>query len=249
LPFKRTFCAFLAALLLSTASAKAAEIVAVDQANPPFMYESGGKLHGIYPALIRETFRRMGEDVQLSALPWRRALSEADAGACGIAAIYKTSERLVKFDFSDKLFDEVIEVYVAKGKGFALDGTKGLNGRLVGVLRGWSYGDEFDMAVKAGRIKVEEASGDRQNFEKLAAGRLDAVLANRESAEIAIAADGLNDKVETLTSPLISTSAYLAFAKSAKKAAVIARFNTALAAMHADGSFERIIAASAANTP
>ena len=241
--FKRILPAFLAALFLSAPLAKANEIVAVDQANPPFMYEIGGQLHGIYPALIRETFHRMGEEVQLSALPWRRALNEANAGTCGVAGVYKNSERLSNFDFSDKLFDEVIEVYVAKGNSFALHGVRGLHGRVVGVLRGWSYGDEFDMAVKAGKIKVEEVSGDMQNFEKLAAGRLDAVLANRESADIVISSGGLNDKVETLTQPLISTSTYLAFAKSANKAEVLARFNAALAAMHGDGSFDRIVAA------
>ncbi len=241
--FKKALSAILMAYIVSALSAQAAEIVAVDQANPPFMYEIGGKLHGIYPALIREIFDRMGEDVQLSALPWRRALNEANAGACGIAGVYKNSQRLSAFDFSDKLFDEVIEIYVAKSRGHDLRGVRGLYGRVVGVLRGWSYGDEFDMAVKAGKIKVEEVSGDMQNFEKLAAGRLDAVLANRESADIVISSGGLSDKVEMSTMPLISTSTYLAFAKSANKTDLLARFDAALAAMHDDGSFDRIIAA------
>src|ERR1700761_9115257 len=133
----------------------------------------------------------MGEDVQLSALPWKRALNDAKTGGAGIAGIYKTAERLKSYDFSDKLFDEVVQIYVVKNKGFAFHGVPDLSGKTVGVLRGWSYGDEFDAAVKAGKIRIEEVSGDIQNFEKLAAGRLDAVLAIRESAEIVISSGGL----------------------------------------------------------
>lgn len=233
----------LAALLFWASSAKSAETIVVDQANPPFMYEIKGKVAGIYPALIREAFQRMGEDIQLSALPWKRALNDVDRGLVGIGGLYKTKTRVAVLDFSDRLFEEVIQIYVVQGKSFPYDGIRSLYGRKIGVLRGWSYGEEFDAAVAAGKIKIEEVSGDMQNFEKLAAGRLDIVLAIRESAEIVISSGGLKDKIEPLPSPLITSPAYLAFAKSGNKTGLLARFNTTLATMHGDGSYDRIVAA------
>jgi polar amino acid transport system substrate-binding protein len=238
----------LTAILLPALSARATETIVVDQANPPFMYEADGKVSGLYPALVREVFRHMGEDVALTALPWKRAMNKANAGACGIVGIRKNSARLKTFDYSDKLYDEVIVVYVAKGKAFPLNGVAALEGRVIGVIRGWSYGEEFDSAVKAGKIKTEEVSGDIQNFEMLAAGRLDAVLANRESADIMVASGVLKHKVEALSTPLLTSPTFLAYAKSARKTDLIARFNASLAGLHSDGSFERIIA-EMANAP
>jgi polar amino acid transport system substrate-binding protein len=239
----RALSALMTVFLLTGPPAGAVETIVVDQANPPFMYQADGKVSGVYPTLVREVFRRMGEDVELSAVPWRRAMNEARSGACGIVGIRKNSVRLTLFDFSDKLYDEVIVVYVAKGKAFPFTGAAALEGRVVGVIRGWTYGEEFDSAVKAGRIKTEEVSGDRQNFEMLAAGRVDAILVNRESAEMMVSSGAFKDKVEALSMPLLTLPSFLAFSKTAQKADLIARFNASLAAMHGDGSFDRITSA------
>ena len=45
-----------------------------------------------------------------------------DAGANGVGGIYKNAERLLKYDYSDKLFDEVILVYVPKGSTLTFNG-------------------------------------------------------------------------------------------------------------------------------
>lgn len=237
--------AALAAVIVSRAHAQ--ELVAVDAANPPFMYADGEKAAGIYPAILSETFKQMGVSAEIVPMPWKRAISGIDAGENGVGGIYQNSERLQKYDYSDKLLDEVIVVYVLKGKGFPFAGIDSLKGRTVGVIRGWSYGDDFDAAAKAGSIKTDEATGDGLNFAKLAAGRLDVVLAIKESGASVIASNGLADKVEALPTPLSSSPSYLAFAKSSHKGAELAQFNAALAAMHRDGSFDKIVSSALAH--
>lgn len=221
--------------------ANAAEVVAFDEANPPFMYTANAAATGVYPALIAEAFKRMKVDVEFAAEPWKRALEGLDNGKNAVGGIYKNSERLKKYDYSDKLFDEVIIVYVPKGKKSVFNGVDSLKGKTVGVIRGWSYGDDFDNAVKAKVISVEKVSGDSQNFSKLDKGRLDAVLAIKESAEAAIASASLADKVEAVDPPLSSSPSYLAFAKSANKTDLIAKFNVAISGMRKDGSFDKIV--------
>jgi polar amino acid transport system substrate-binding protein len=116
-----------------------------------------------------------------------------------------------------------------------------LKGKTVGVIRGWSYGDEFDAAVKSGSIATEEVSSDEQNFKKLILGRIDAMIAIRESASAAIAAGDYKDKVAALSPPLSISSAYIAFVKSAHKIDIIDKLNKAIKAIRDDGSFDLIV--------
>ena len=88
---------------------------------------------------------------------------------------------------------------------------------------------------------VEEVSGDRSNFMKLADGRLDAILSIEESGQATIAAVGLSN-IGQSRSYLASNKAYLAFAKSAQRKDILAGFNKALSAMRHDGTFDRIVA-------
>ncbi|MDR3514380.1 MAG: transporter substrate-binding domain-containing protein [Azospirillaceae bacterium] len=239
--------AFVISSILGLAPAGAEQAVAVDAGNPPFMYLASNGPAGIYPALIREIFKRVGDTVTIQAVPWKRAISELDAGTTGVGGIYKNSERLTKYDYSDKLFDEVVNIYVARGKGFAYSDSASLSGKTIGTIRGWSYGDDFDAAAKAGKFQVEEVAGDQQNFEKLVSGRLNAVLAIRESADTAIASGDQTTRVEALPTPLSVNPSFIAFNKSAAKTGLIAQINQALAAMRADGTYTKIVSASLAN--
>lgn len=229
-------------LALCTAATALAETVMFDIANPPFMYGGNGEeAVGLYPALMAEAFKNMDTPLEMKASPWKRAIAAIDQGEAGVGGIYKNEERLKKYDYSDKLFDEVIVVYVRKGGEFDFKDVTSLDGKKVGVLRGWSYGDDFDAAVKAGKITADEAERDAQNFAKLAAGRIDALLAVRESGEANVAAPEIGAAVVALPTPLSSSPSFLAFAKSAGKADVLAKFNATLARMQADGSLERLI--------
>jgi polar amino acid transport system substrate-binding protein len=233
----------MAVLLTGACRAQAAETIAVDEANPPFMYAGDGKAAGIYPALLDEAFKRMAVPVAITAMPWKRAIAGIDAGQNGVGGIYQNAERLTKYDFSAKLFDEVILVYVPKAKPFPFKDLSSLKGKTVGVIRGWSYGDDFDAAVKNGTIATEGVAADSMNFAKLAVGHLDAVLAIKEAGNALLAGNqDYGAKIEVEALPLTSNPSYLAFAKSAGKAPLLGQFDKTLAAMRADGSFDKIVA-------
>ena len=231
-------------LVMTFCAPALAEMVMLDVSNPPFMYGAEGKAMGVYPAILAEAFKKMGVPLEMDAVPWKRAIAAIDEGKAGVGGIYKNEERLQKYDYSDKLFDEVIVVYVRKGAEFEFTGVPSLLGKKVGVLRGWSYGDDFDAAAKAGKITTDEAEGDGQNFAKLAAGRVDAVLAVRESGDINLATPDIAKAVVALPTPLSNSPSFLAFNKSAGKAEVLAKFNAALAQMKADGSMDKLVKAS-----
>ena len=230
------FCAF---FILSFRSVPAEPAILFDIANPPFMYERGGAPAGIYPAVVAEAFRRMNQAVSLRAEPWNRALLGIAAGTSGIGGVYRNSTRDLAWDFSDAIYEETTMLYVARGGDFRFNGLADLRGKKIGVLRGWSYGDAFDSAVREGLISVEDEYSDMVNFRKLAAGRLDAVIAIRESGDeyLGFMSAGLH----RLPGALTVNKTYLAFSKNAKMGAVIAAFNSALDSMKKDGTFDKIL--------
>jgi len=219
-------------------------LVMVDTANPPFMFlTSDGKASGIYPAIITEAFERMGVPVKVSAIPWKRALANMEMGEAGVAGIYKTIERSGKCDFSDYLFVEKVQVIVLAKRMFPYSGLQSLQGKRLGVLRGWSYGDEFDKARAAGLFTVEEVESDAQNLAKLKNDRLDAVLAIKESGDASMSGFGSPQAFVALEPPLSETPTYLAFSRQADKAELLKSFNKALASMRQDGTWDKIVMA------
>ena len=224
----------------SSEAVRPAIVVDVDAENPPFMSSRAGDAVGLYPALIRAALGRCHDHVRVQAKPWKRAFVEIDKAQAGVGGLYKNAERLAKYDFSDPIYVENIAVFYRTVQPFDFRTVADLYGKRVGVLRGWSYGDDFDVAKRNGSIATEEVSSDRSNFLKLTDGRLDAVLAIEESGQAAMAASGLHG-IEQANAYLASYPVYLAFSKKAAKSDLLVCFNKALAEMKQDGAFERIV--------
>jgi len=227
-------------------SAHATETIVLDAANPPFMYEKNGSPAGVYPALFSAVFAKMGTDAKLEAKPWSNALTELDGGKAGVGGIYKNAERAKKFDFSEPVFVEKLIVYTNKSKPIAFKSIADLNGKVVGVIRGWSYGDEFDNARKSNAVKVEEAADDVQNLEKLNAGRLDAVVAVEEAGTALLKLGSFSHVVASPT-PLATNSAHLAFNKNANKAELLAKFSATIDQMKKSGEYAKVVDQALAN--
>ena len=211
--------------------------VDVDEGNPPFMFAKEGRAAGVYPALMSAAFRDMKVSVLIEAKPWARALAEIEAGKAGVGGIYKNSERLKRFDYSEALFVERINIYSRRKDGARYTSLQALKGNRVGVIRGWSYGDSFDDLRKSGAIVAEDTGSDEQNFAKLEAGRLDAVLAIAEAAEPQLKKHSTLE----LAGTMVENATYLAFNKSAGMLSFIERFNAALARLKHSGAAKRIV--------
>ena len=219
---------------------RAETLIAIDNANPPFMYEQDGQARGLYPLVLEAVFARAGQPVAIQAMPWKRALRRSENAEVGVGGIYKTSRRLELYDYSQPIFEEKLIVYVHRDKAFRFTQVSDLYGKRIGVIRGWSYTEALDEAIRDGRIKVTESSSDKANFKMLASGRLDAVIA------IELAGQGIIQQlqmhqVQALAPPLSINPTYLVFAKQARQQALLQRFDQILLEMRADGSFDKLV--------
>ena len=229
-------------LLLSCAAllARAETLIAIDNANPPFMYQHDEQPQGLYPQMLQAIFARLGEPLLIQPMPWKRALLRGAAGEVGIGGIYRNAERIKLFDYSEPIFEERLLLYVQQDKPFAFDQISDLHGKRIGVIRGWSYTDDFDQAVRSGKIRGQEGSSDEANLRKLASGRLDAVVVIELAGQRLRQLPGL-EHLTALPQPLSINPTFLVFAKQAGQGELLQRFNQVLQDMHQDGSLQRLV--------
>lgn len=231
---------FFLVLGIAAAPLRADPVIAIDNANPPFMYQQAGQAEGLYPVLLRAVFERAGINVEIRAMPWKRALRMGENGKVGIGGIYKTAPRLEVFDYSQPLFEEKLLIYVRKGAALKFDQVSDLYGKRVGVIRGWSYTEALDEAIKTRRIDASQNSSDEANFRMLASGRLDAVIAIELAGQRLIQQLQLS-RMQALEPPLSINPTYLVFAKKAQQQALLQRFDQSLEEMREDGSLDKVV--------
>ena len=120
------------------------------------------------------------------------------------------------------------------------NGLQDLRGLRVGVLRGWTYGDEFDEARRSGLFQVEVVTTDKQNFGKLERDFLDAVLAVEQTGD-AVMSQGEYPSVRVVANPVTENPAFLAFHKSTRQQELLARVDDVVAKLRASGEHARLI--------
>ncbi|WP_319406758.1 transporter substrate-binding domain-containing protein [uncultured Desulfosarcina sp.] len=219
---------------------KEAVQVAVDAAYPPYMFGTS-PVKGLYPEIIRMAFSLSGIPVKITEYPWKRALSLGREGKVAVGGIYQNLRRMALFDYSDPIYLETLRVWVKAGHEFPFSGVVDLSGKRVGINRGWSYGEVFDSARRAGLFEAEEATDNLANLKKLILGRLDCIIADELSLSQIIYQRGLGGDVEMLDPPAAVNSVHLVFAKRAKQTLVLDRFNQGLVKMKENGTYSRII--------
>lgn len=180
-------------LCLGLAQAQAAGPVAerslrfVTESFPPFTFEQGGQAVGPMVDVLYEACRRLRWHCEIEVMPWRRALTLAEAGRVdGIFTVVDIPERRAAFHISPPVVKAHYSLYTQAGQTLAYRRPADLAGREVGV-----YGpsatartlQDLLAGVSGADVRVE-----RDNLtvlRKLAAGRYGAngvAMVNRDVA-------------------------------------------------------------------
>ncbi len=243
--FKRIvfiLCIFIWSALSSYAYGAGKIVIAVDWGNSPFMYQDNNKAEGIYPALIHAIFKRMGKQVEVKAKPWKRVLKMGREGECGIGGIYKTKERLRIFDYSDPLYTETVLVYVRQNKVFEFNTLSDLEEKIIGVMRGWSYGDAFDSFRQRKTVTIKAVDNDHVAFKRLIQRDLDCLLSLELTGKLMLRKSGYQGVVP-LVRPVAVNDTHIVFAKTKDRQILLEKVNETLAQMKEDGSYQMEIQA------
>ncbi|NQD93445.1 transporter substrate-binding domain-containing protein [Pseudomonas sp. CrR25] len=193
--YRRVWLALLLALPLLT-RAETLVTVLVDEAYPPYSYRTETGITGIYVDILRAAepqLRQHGYRLKLEAQPWRRALTEIEAGRmlAIVPPYYRPQERPWIKPYSVPLAAERVVLFCHRAV-FA-DGPRprwpdDYHGLRFGNNPGYLSADPpFWEAVRSGLIVVEEAPGNRANLQKLLRQRIDCYFNERLSIHAELA--------------------------------------------------------------
>lgn len=232
------------ALVCIALSAQAREITCYSDVFAPYVVSDGDAIRGIDVDAVREAGRRVGLEVHFKLLPWVRLEREIASGAdtevaCAFAYTL-TDARKLYMDYTTvplKLTELVL--FVQKGALPSFRSFDDLKGKRVGIRRGFKMPAPMQAMVSQGDIELEESNQDDANFEKLARGRVFAILSNRDVGQESLERIGQHNVVG-LAPAVQVTPTYLVLNKAKGLADLVPLFDKGLRAIAADGTTRAI---------
>lgn len=145
---------------------------------PPYVFRENGKLTGLSIDILNEVARRGGFELTLEIGPWARVLYQVEQGAVdGAFSAYMIEKRKAYCLYTGVVHYDELRLAVKKSRRFAFAGIKSLYGKEIGKGRKVFVSEEFDRAVRQGKIILSETDDMKMiNIKKLHEGRLDAVI-------------------------------------------------------------------------
>lgn len=169
------------------AGAPQAVTIYADDSYPPYSFMENGRLTGIYTQLVLKALERLPEyQVHVVAVPWRRGLAMLENGqAFALYPPYFRPQERPYVSYSEPILTEQVVVFcnaAAIARRSLKQWPGDYHGLRIGINSGFLLGgQEFDLAAKAGLLKVDQAQGSRANLLKLLRARIDCYLNDRLS--------------------------------------------------------------------
>lgn len=236
---------FIAALMTSFSHADDNSLLIVrgNEDYPPDEVVVDGQLSGFHIELINAVAAQINQPVEFQSVPWSRALKMIRYGkADAITYISKNSERSHYVDFlPGNIISHSVHYLLANKDNFYARHYQGdfteLKGAIIGVQRGYSYGETFDTSDQVEKLVISRVD---QMLALLSNCRIDmAVLSMAEYQELKHA-DGFKDLI-LLPTPLSSRPNYLGFGKSPEQHQQAERFAAAMKKFKQTQAYQQLL--------
>jgi polar amino acid transport system substrate-binding protein len=217
--------------------------------DPPYsMRLADGSIAGVNIELHRSLLQRLGCKVELVEMPFARALTELQLGRLDLLpGAFDRPERRAFALFSQPLVQVRNLLYVRQGDLARTQGKSLANlvaeGWRLGVQIGVVYGQDYADLLKdpAAVAKLQSVPRRSSLWLMLDRGRVDAVPADELSAAHELGSLSLQGRI--VASPLVLSTEGVgtAFNKRSHDEGFVQRFDAALLAMKADGSYAALL--------
>lgn len=163
----------------SCVSAQEQEITFVYENYPPYEFPTDSGPDGITASRIKEVCKRLGYRPRFVFAPWARALKLVKTGKVdGIFSIRKNKDREAFLSYTSSLVAKAEDrIFSLKGRLPPIQNLEDLKKFSIGVVKGYSYGNQFDHHKS---LKKEFSSENTSLIFRLNKGWLDTVVMNRE---------------------------------------------------------------------
>ncbi|TYT73787.1 transporter substrate-binding domain-containing protein [Desulfobotulus mexicanus] len=198
---------------------------------------------GLSVEIAKAAFGTQGYTVTMEFMPWARVIQTVSLGELDlVAGAWMSDERKENFMFSEPFLINEIRFIKRKGDPFKYSGLETLPGLKVGVIRSYSYSDEF---MNYPGVIIEPVNNFITNIRKLVAGRIDLTLEDEIVGmnSLSILDPALAGNIEFTGPSLASKPLYvLSGLKNPRHKEIIEAFNKGLKEIKANGTYDRIMA-------
>ena len=222
-----------------TVTAEPLDFVTVDWA--PF-YGRDLVGQGFYSVLTREAFARVGYELEISFVPWKRAMVEVKSLRFdGLLGAYFTEDRAIDFFFTDSVYSSD-EVFVVKA-GSGIDTIEQvLAGSIAGIA-----GTAQVVELESMGVTVNNNLNSINIIKMVHSGRVDALIDGRAAFYYQLSDNSEFSNVSksdfmVIDPPFRSYQLYNAISKTHPDAEeLIKSFNRGLQEIIADGTYQKIL--------
>ncbi|TWI68105.1 polar amino acid transport system substrate-binding protein [Desulfobotulus alkaliphilus] len=197
---------------------------------PPYQIQENSHVSGFRTELVKNIFEMAEIPITvIHAYPWKRALLMLEKGEVdGLFSANHTPERESYAMYPElPLTESPWVLWTREDSGISYTSFADLRGKRVGVVRGYSYTPEFwEILTQYGR--PEEASSDELNFRKLAAGRLDMIVAELNNGYFIMQKERIQGIRPFAESPVKTDGLYLIFNRKRVDEKTAEKFSNAL---------------------
>lgn len=158
-----------------------------------------------------------------------------------MASMSITEERMKTIDFSDKYYNTPSVVVAAKGAGLTPDAA-GMAGKIIGVQVSTIH-EAYSQAHFTDAAEIKTYQTTDEGFQDLAAGRVDASMADSIAVDAFLASDGgmaCCEAVGAVADDKAILGAGVGVGLRKGEDALKAQFNAAIAKVIADGTYDAI---------
>lgn len=145
----------------------------------PFACKQGGH-PGYMVEIAQKIYQKLGYRVEYKTIPFARAIFEVETGTSTAVVGIQKSEKRKSFIFPKEELGKTKSCFYTNNDSTLNYADAGsLHGKRVGVIVGYLYGNEIDVALKNPSVTKEERSGEdalKANISMLQAKRLDFVV-------------------------------------------------------------------------
>ncbi|WP_219064464.1 ABC transporter substrate-binding protein [Pseudomonas sp. UMAB-08] len=227
-------------LLLLTQAAAAEKLRLVADAWPPFT-DINLVNGGLATDLVSTALARAGYASEFEQVPWARALQGIGDGRYDVlVSAWFNHERTLIGEFSNEYLLNRVLFLKRKDSPIEFDSLKALHAYPIAVVRGYAYSSAFDSDPELQKVPVHSFS---MAVRMLAAGRVALAVEDEYVARYNLGREvpRVRESVEFLPKPLSENGLHILVSlKNPNHAQIVASFDRGIAAMKADGSYDRM---------
>lgn len=230
----------MAGLLVLPAGVLAEKLVFATSEWPPYVISENENPSGLNTETVRKLCQRLGFELEIQVLPWKRALLHIKEGKADALFAPRYTEERAKFMYymSEPLNIEKTVILARKGSNMKISKIDDLKGKVVGVVRGYVYDPEFDKYQ--GFKRKDFSKDDRQLVKKFTNNRIP-LIADMDEKVSKYLCRQAGVEAETIY-VLNETPSYIGFSKiiGEKGKTLAEKFSQALRQLKEEGVIQKI---------